>query len=428
MQNVDKQIEPRYFDPAMPIADRGASGRRARIKIANEWLRQILSLLYQRRNLNRFEIIEQTGLNAASVSHALRYLLTRGVIHKTGGRDVGTGRRREVFALNAETGYFVALDLEGDRLRFALTNFLGDVRCRWEQRLQLREPLLPEKVVEGIGRVTRDLDRHQLSRVLAVGVSYPGLLDAEGRLSAVNLGWTKVPLVAVLKEAFHWPVFMERDKETCIHAESWLGAAQNCRNALFLIAEGGIGMGILSDRNHLIGARGFSGEIGHCKFVPGAQDICNCGQRGCLEAIASGVNVVRQYAERSRAEAASLSFVDVLERGRRGDGVALSVFERAGRAIGSALSTAISLLDPEIVILGGDLITAEDLMLPIIWDQIRLQTRPRSLEIVKIVVSGLGLDIRLKGAAALAFRNMLMSPELIQRMCAPVMQVVSEAV
>jgi len=412
----------------MRTADRVAPGRRSGIKVADEWLRQILSLLYQRRNLSRIEIVEATGLNAASVSHALRYLLGRGVLLKAGDCDAGTGRRREVLTLNAEAGYFVALDLEGDRLRFGLTNFLGDLRCRWEECLEFREPLLPEKVVEGIRKVTRDLDRSQLRRILAVGVSYPGLLDAEGRLSAVNLGWTKVPLLTVLKEAFSWPVFLERDKETCIHAESWLGAAQKCRNALFLIDEGGIGLGILADGSHLMGTRGFSGEIGHCKFVPGAEDLCNCGQKGCLEAIASGVNIVRQYAERTGSEAGKYRFVDVLERARRGDEVALSVFERAGRALGSALSTAISLLDPEIVVLGGDLIAAEDVILPILWDQVGLQTRPRSLEVVKIVVSGLGLDIRLKGAASLAFRNMLEAPELIQRMCAPILQTTPDAV
>jgi predicted NBD/HSP70 family sugar kinase len=406
----------------MASADRASLRGKSRIKIADEWLRQILSLLYRRRNLSRIEILEATGLNAASVSHALRYLLERGALHKAGDCDAGSGRRREMFTLNTEAGYFVALDLEGDRLRFALTNFVGDVRCRWEESLQFREPLPPEKVLGGVRKVTRDLDQPQLSRVLAVGVSYPGLLDAEGRLSAVNLGWTKVPLAAVLKESFPWPVFLERDKETCIHAESWLGAAQNYRNALFLIAEGGIGMGILADRKHLMGARGFSGEIGHSKVVPGAEDVCNCGQRGCLEAIASGVNIVRQYAERTGAAADRFRFVDVLEKVRRGDSIARSVFERAGRAIGSALSTAISLLDPEIVILGGDLIAAEDVMLPIIRDQIQTLTRPRSLEVVKIVVSGLGLDIRLKGAATLAFRNMLDDPELVQRMCAPVLQ------
>ncbi len=401
----------------MPTADRAVPRRKPATKIAGQWLLQVLSLAYQRRNLSRIDIIGTTGLNAASVSHALRFLLDRGVLHSTGDSDGGAGRRREVFSLNAEAGYFVALDLEGDRLRFGLTNFVGDIRFRWEECLQLRQPLPLEKVVEGVARVTRDLTPAQLGRVLAVGVSYPGLLDAEGCLSAVNLGWTKVPLLAKVKESFPWPVFLERDKETCIHAESWLGAAQGCRNALFLIAEGGIGLGILADGRHLTGTRGFSGEIGHCKFLPGAEDLCNCGQKGCLEAIASGANIVRQYTERCAAAPGQLRFVDVLDLARRGDDIAPLVVERAGRAIGSALSAAITLLDPEIVILGGDLIVAEDVLLPIIWDQIRLQTRPRSLEVVKIVVSGLGLDIRLKGAASLAFRNMLESPEMVRRMC-----------
>jgi predicted NBD/HSP70 family sugar kinase len=403
----------------MPTAAQPASVPKPGIKIATQWLRQILRLLYRRRNLTRIEIIETTGLNAASVSHTLRYLLEKGVLYKAGDCNAGTGRRRESFALNVEAGCFVALDLEGDRLRFALTNLLGDVRCRWEECLEFRKPFPPEKVIEGIGKVTRDLDPSQLGRVLAVGVSYPGLLDSEGRLSAVNLGWTKVPLLSILKKAFPWPVFMERDKETCIHAESWLGAAQNCGNALFLIAEAGIGMGILADHRHLMGARGFSGEIGHCKFIPAAEDLCSCGQKGCLEAIASGANIVRQYAERAGVDEGTFRFVDVLERARRGDEFAHYAFERAGRALGSALSTAISIFDPEIVILGGDLIVAEDVMVPILWEQIRLQTRPRSLEVVRIVVSGLGLDIRLKGAASLAFRNMLEDPALLERICTP---------
>lgn len=403
----------------MPTVERAAPRSQSGIKIADQWLRQILSLLYRRRKLSRIEILDATGLNAASVSHALRYLQGRGVLFKTGDCDAGTGRQREVFTLNAEAGYFVAIDLEGDRLRFGLTNLLGDLRCRWEEFLKFREPLQPERVIEGVRKVTRELDEHQLSRVLALGVSYPGLLDAEGRLSAVNLGWTKVPLLAILKQAFPWPIFLERDKETCMHAESWLGAAQGCKNALFLIVEGGIGLGILSGGEQLTGARGFSGEIGHCKFLPDAEDPCNCGQKGCLEAIASGANIVRHYVERTGSVAESLRFVDVLEKARRGDPIALAVFERAGRVIGSALSVAIGLLDPEIVILGGDLIPAEDIVLPIICDQIRLQTRPRSLEVVRIVMSGLGLDIRLKGAASLAFRNMLDAPALLQRICNP---------
>lgn len=404
----------------MPTVERISPRSRSGVKIANQWLRQLLSLFHRCRTLSRLEILEATGLNAASLSHALRYLQAQGLVFKTASSDGGSGRRREIYTLNAEAGYFVALDLEGDLLRFGLTNLLGDLRCRWEESLKLHEHLQPERILDGVRKVTRDLDPVQLSRVLALGVSYPGLLDGEGRLSAVNLGWNHFPIKAFLQEAFHWPVFLERDKETCMHAEHWMGAAQGCRNALFLIVEGGIGLGILADGEPLGGARGFSGEIGHCKFLPGAEDRCNCGQTGCLEAIASSVNIVRQYGEQTGAETAGLRFDAVAEQARRGDTAAQAVLQRAARAIGAALAFAINLLDPEVVVLGGDLIHAEDVFLPLLWEQIRSLARPRSLEIVRLAVSVLGLDIRLKGAATLAFGNLLDDPDLLHRICHPV--------
>jgi predicted NBD/HSP70 family sugar kinase len=391
------------------------------VKIADQWLRTILSELYGRRNLTRSEILEATGLNAASVSHTLRYVLNRGLLLKVGEMKVRGGRRREVFSLNTEAGYFIAVDLEGDHIRFALTNFLGDVRCRWEEPLGFRQPLDPRKLIDGIGRVVRDLENSRRSRVLAMGVSYPGLLDSEGRLTAVNLGWTRFPLVNLLKETFPWPLFLEHDKHSCVLAECWHGAAQNYRNALFLIAEGGIGLGILVDGKPLEGAREFPGEIGHWKISPEATDLCNCGQEGCLEAIASSPNIVRQYLERSgrpRSEPAGLRVTDIFEKARQQDPIARAVLERAGRMLGLALSHAIGVLNPEIVILGGDIISAEDILLPVIRDEIERRTLPLSLEGVKITVSQLGLDVRLKGAASLAFREMLEDPKLLRKVCA----------
>jgi len=390
------------------------------VKIADEWLRQVLAFLYRRRNLTRTEIGEGTGLNAASASHALRYLVKRGVLLKRAELQSPGRRRREVFNLNSEAGYFVGVDLEGDRIRFALTNFLGDVRCRWEVPLEFRQPLEPRIVIDGIHKVTRDLEPAQYHRMLAVGVSYPGLLDNEGRLIAVNLGWNRCPLVEELRSAFPWPLFFESDKDSCILAEHWHGAAQRHRNAIFLIVEGGIGLGILVDGKPLHGMRGLTGEIGHWKILPDASDQCNCGGTGCLESIASSPNIIRQYAElcgHQNSQRGAIRIAEVFERARQGDSNARVVLERVGRALGLALSHAATLLNPEIVILGGDLMGAEDTLVPIVLNEIRVRTLPVSLESLKIVVSSLGLDIRLKGAASLAFRKMLESPTLLRTMC-----------
>jgi predicted NBD/HSP70 family sugar kinase len=391
---------------------------KAGIKIADQWLRQVLEILYRKRDLSRGEIGESTGLNAASASYALRYLLDRGTLVKRAETQSAGRRRREVFNLNSEAGYFIGVDLEGDRIRFALTNFVGDICCRWEVPLEFRQPLDPRVVVDGIRKVS--LDPIRRDRILAIGVSYPGLLDVEGRLIAVNLGWNRCPLVQELRTVFPWPVFLESDKHSCIVAENWLGAAQGRRNALFLIAEGGIGLGVLLDGRPLSGLHAVPGEIGHWKILPDAPDLCNCGATGCLEAIASSPNVVRQYAELCgvpKEERAGIRVVDVFERARQGDAAAAAVLQRAGRALGLALSHAIALLNPEVVILGGDLIGAEDILVPIVLSEIRQRTLPVSLEGLKIVISSLGLDIRLKGAASLAFRKMLEDPLRLRSMC-----------
>src|SRR5262245_5949498 len=243
------------------------------VKIADQWLRQVLLLLYQKRHLTRIEIAELTGLNPASVSHALTHLLNRGLLLKTGEMQSEGRRRREVFDLNAEAGYFIGVDLEGDRIRFALTNFVGDIRCRWESPLEFRQPLDPATVIEGIRRVSRDVADSGSGRILAMGVSYPGMLDANGNLVAVNLGRAGCGLVESLTNAFpSWPLFLESDKDTCILAESWRGA-EVYRNALFLIAEGGIGLGMLVDGRLVRGKRNLTGEIGHWKILPAADDI-----------------------------------------------------------------------------------------------------------------------------------------------------------
>ena len=379
------------------------------VKVADQWLRQVLLLLYHQRHLTRTEIARMTKLNPASVSHALTYLLNRSLLIKTGELQSQSHRPREVFDLNAEAGYFIGVDLEGDRIRFALTNFAGDIRCRWESSLEFRQSLDPNTVIEGIRKVSRDFDHGNQGRVLAIGVSYPGMLDGEGNLVAVNLRWAGCGIAAALTQAFpSWPVFLESDKHTCIVGESLRGP-ETYRNALFLIAEGGIGLGILLDGALPRGRTGITGEIGHWKVWPDADDVCNCGGRGCLEAIASSPNIVRQYLERAGNSESphGIRVTDVFEKARRGNPAARAVLDRVGRALGLALSHAVCLLNPEAVILGGDLIAAEDVLLPIIVAEMERRTLPVSAEGLSVRVSSLGLDIRLHGAVSFAFRSIL---------------------
>lgn len=391
-------------------------------KVANHWLRDVLRSTYQKRTVTRADIIASTGLNPASVSHSIRYLLDRGIMLKVGDLGSNGGRPRQALSLNGEAGYFVAVDLEGQTMRFALTNLTGDIRYRWEEELEFGRPLPVAKIVDSIAVVLSNLSESQAERVLAVCVSYPGLIDSDGAITAVNIGWKAFPLQKVLEEALDYPVYIEHDKLSSVLAEHWLGCATEQGNAVFLIAERGIGVGLFVDGKPISGARDRSGEIGHSKVSSTSQVVCSCGQKGCLETVASSPSIIRQYLDATGAgagDAVALRAVDVFKRARRGDAVARAVVERAGRAIGFVLSHVVSLLNPELIVLGGDLISGEDLFIPIIWDELKIRTLPLLLKDLQIRPSSLGLDIRLKGAASLAFRNATSNPKLLAKLCRP---------
>jgi len=127
-------------------------------KVSSQWLQSVLGKLYHGRAMTRSAIVRATSLNPASVSHALQFLLNRGVIFKMGTLRSTGGRRRDLLRLNAEVGFFVAVDLEGTRLRFALTNLVGDIRYRWAEDLDFGQPLKVDRIVNGISTVLGNLD------------------------------------------------------------------------------------------------------------------------------------------------------------------------------------------------------------------------------------------------------------------------------
>jgi glucokinase len=392
-------------------------------RICDQWYRDILRVLYQRRTLTRRAIVEATHLNVASVSHTLQHLLQCGTILKVGELQSSRGRKREVLTLNAEAAYFAVADLEGTRLRFALTNLIGDIRFRWEEDLEFGQKLDVERVINGIKTVIQSGRPEQHSEILAFGISHPGILDKNGCITAVNLGWFNFSLVKELERKFHVPVFLEEAHRSCVVAEHWLGAAKNAADCMYVTVGNGIGVGIFVGGQLLQGHNGIAGELGHLNVDLNAEDECKCGKRGCLEAIASSPNIVRQYLEKTIGDGKhpyGHRVLEIYEKARQGDAAAVAVLDRAARYLGLALSHLTNLFNPELIVLGGDIIHGEDVLVPRIREEVLRHTLPTAAENVEIRVSTLGADILLKAAASLAFRNALLSPTLLKKICSPI--------
>jgi N-acetylglucosamine repressor len=386
-------------------------------RLTEDWLRQVLRTFYQQRTLTRTDLLNATGLNPASASHAIRHLMDRGVVVKTGEVESNGGRARDVLDLNNEAGYFVAVDLEGASIRFALTNLVGDIRFRIEKNLEPNQPIDVGVVVDAVHSLLNQLSDLQRRRVLACGVSHPGMCDELGRITAVNLGWSAVPLLEGLRSALGFPVYLENAHRTCIFAERWLGSARGSSNSIYVIVGNGIGIGAFVDGKILEGHAGLAGEIGHITIDPHASDLCLCGRRGCLEAVASCASIARQYFSQAFQDSgprAAHRVTEVFERARQGDALATSVVDRAASYLGIGLAHLVLLLNPEIIVLGGEILAGADLMLGRIRSEMERHTLPAFLPGLEIRASSLGLDIGLKGASALAFRESLGAPGFLQ--------------
>lgn len=390
------------------------------MKIAGQWLRDILGVLYQRPSATREDLVLATGLNPACVSQTVRHLLEGGVLHSAGRLRSTGGRRTELLKLNSEAGYFAAVDLEGTRARFALTSFLGDIRFRWEEEIFSGKELELDRITGGIHKVIDHLAAAERRRFLSVGVSYTGLMDGQGRVSAYNLRWNQYPLVDRLGGALDFPVFFGSDNYCKMLGERWLGVARECEDCVYILCGVGVGAGMMVNGHMLSGSQGMAGEFGHLTIDPSGPDPCNCGKRGCLEAIVSSPNIVRQYRERSGSREPHLDAAGVFARARSGDAAAAGVVARAGRYLGLGVSHLVNLLNPALVVLGGDLAIGFDVLREGVEKELAAHALPLLAAPAVLRPSALGADAGLRGAAALAFRHSLEHPDLLPRMSGPV--------
>jgi glucokinase len=238
------------------------------------------------------------------------------------------------------------------------------------------------------------------SPVCGVGVAAPGIIDERLGIArnAVNLGWRDLPLREQLSDAAGMPVALGHDVRTGGLAEFTVGAATGVRNAMFVPIGTGIAAAVLVD-GHRLDADGYAGEIGHVVVDPGGA-VCGCGVRGCLETLASAASIARRYAEATGRPTNRAA--EVAEAVRAGDAAAVRVWQDAVDALATAITTAITLLAPEVIAIGGGLAESGDTLLEPL--RTALDGRTTFQRLPRLVRATLGDNAGCIGAALLAWR------------------------
>ena len=248
---------------------------------------------------------------------------------------------------------------------------------------------------------------------IPIGVGAAGIVDLDGVVRySPNLAWTDVPLRAVLSERLERAVVVENDGNAAAWGEFRAGAAATAHASAVMVTVGtGVGGGIVLDGRLVRGADGLAGELGHIIVAEGGRR-CNCGNAGCLESYASGTAIAVAAAEhRQRGDIPTgspldrddVTGADVTRAGQGGDPAAQRVLAEIGGWLGVGLASLANALDPEVLVIGGGAVDADNLLL----DPARHALRERLLgrahrTVPPVVAAALGPDAGMIGAALLA--------------------------
>ncbi|MFB3816743.1 MAG: ROK family protein [Candidatus Methylomirabilales bacterium] len=303
----------------------------------------------------------------------------------------------------------LAIDIGGTKLAAGIVERSGGILARGEVPTRAADG--PEAVLDRIVALgTRLLGDPAARGVTGVGVCSPGPLDRAAGvvLSPPNLpGWDRVPLVSRLRAAFGLPVVLDNDANAAALAEFRYGAGRGACSLAYFTVSTGIGGGIVLDGKLRHGVGDAAGEFGHMTVLPDGP-ACPCGNRGCLETLASGTAIARAARERLSGPAPSrlrdvpdVTAAEVARFAAAGDRVAREVWERAVRFLAQGVATVVTILAPERVVLGGGVTEAGELLFAPLREEVRRRVGLVPVEKIPIVRAALRRDVGILGAAAL---------------------------
>ncbi|GAQ63505.1 glucokinase [Streptomyces scabiei] len=379
----------------------------------------LLELVRSGRATTRGALQQATGLSRATVGQRLDRLFRAGWLREGAGGPVGSplgGRPSITLEFDDAHALVLAADLDTRHARAAVLSLTGEIQAEHTGTLVIEEG--PDAVLDELGRWFAELlakEGRPAHAACGIGLAVPGPVDSEtGRVvqPPIMPGWDGYDIRARLARAFaehasgpaEVPVLVDNDANLMAYGEQRTGYADCSAFALVKVSTG-IGAGMVVGGSIYRGVDGGAGDIGHIRIPQGADALCKCGSYGCLAAVASGGAVARRLAEAGVPAASGSDVRELLAAGHPG---ATALAREAGRAVGDVLATVVTLLNPGVLMIAGDL--AGTPFLTGVRELLYQRALPRSTAHLDVVTSRLGERAGLIGAGAQVVEH-LYAPE-----------------
>ena len=366
----------------------------------------VLNYVRDRGPISRAEIARQTALQRSTISEIVDSLLDEELIEEIGaGRSTG-GRCPTLLALRTTGAAAVGIDIAPTRTTVAASNLAGRVLEREEFET---DHDFETTITRAVGAACRLIEKSQ-GKIEGVGVSLPGLVDpSTGRLLYIPyFKWRDLNVGPRIAAATGLDVTIDNDANAAALAELWFGQTEvsEARDFIMVFIAEGVGTGIVFDRQIYRGEGGAAGEFGHMIIGERAPVPCSCGSYDCWEAFASGRAAVARYSKLAGSGTASrqMSFAQLIDRALRGEEAARDALLETARYLGIGISNLIIGFSPQIVVVGGAITRAWDLVSDLLGEAVKRSVRS-DLPSARITRSTIGDQASLMGALSLVLAN-----------------------
>ena len=364
---------------------------------------EVVALIRRSPGITRRDIAQSTGASASAVTSIVGRLLREGRLEQrdggSGGRGAGSGRPASRLYVAVRGLHTAAIDFGHTHVTVALGNEVGEIVGEPRSVVVNVDADAKHAMAQANVELKALMASHSVSTLSNVVAGIPGPLDRKtGAVQSPTIlsGWVGHQPGLELASMLKVPVHVENDAVLGAYGEYRTGAARGKTHLLYLKISHGIGAGVIVNGQPMRGAGGFAGEIGHL-LVPNATQLCRCGSRGCLESVVSVDQVSAQFAvvDPTTPSAPRTKTNDYSP-------ATVRVFEEAGHTLGLAISGLCHLLNPDVVILGGELGSAHSAFAQGVQRSLERYTQPAILHDLSVVTAAWGTQAELRGGLSLA--------------------------
>jgi len=368
---------------------------------------EVFALIRDRGALTRAEVRDLTGLSRTAVSARVAALTARGLVtEREEGVSTG-GRPPTLLRFNAAAGAVLAIAIGRSRTQVALADLTGELGgyVVIDRESSVGPDELMADIVKHADELLAEAGR-DFTAVRGIGLSMPGTVDRDRGASLdspVMRGWDGVELGGYFRSLTDAPVLVDNDANAMALAER-RAVEPLVDDLLLLKLSTGLGAAFICGGSLQRGAIGAAGEFGHNKVAAAAGLACRCGDTGCLEAVAGGWSLVRDLT----AQGHQVGHVrDVIELANHGEPEARRLIRECGRHIGEAIAAAVNLLNPAVLVVGGDLAEASDVLMAGLRQTLYGNATALATRELRVIPSGHGDRAALLGSAALILERIL---------------------